>query len=150
MTWFFLGAVTVFIAAVLVFARFRRVPSEAGAYASKKPLSDPEQTLYWRLREAMPECVILSQVSFSRFIKPGVTVASRRRLFNQIAQKTVDFLVCLPDFTLVAAVELDDGTHQRTRDAHRDSILRSADVPLVRLHVRDIPSVEQLRAMFLK
>lgn len=73
-----------------------------------------------------------------------------KTLFNQIAQKSVDFLVCLPDFTLVAAVELDDATHQRTRDARREAILESADVPLVRLHVRDIPSVEQLRAMFIK
>src|SRR5688500_5075902 len=69
MTWFFFAAVVVLIAAFIPFARFRRPHPQIEAYASQRPLSDPEQTLFWRLREAMPECVVLSQVSFSRFIK---------------------------------------------------------------------------------
>lgn len=121
----------------------------AGSYRAAIPLSEPEQTLYWRLREAMPECVVLCQVSFSRFLEPhGAPPAARQALFNRIAQKSADFLVCLPDFTVVAAVELDDGTHRRMKDARRDSILQSAGLPVVRMHVRDIPSVERLRAMF--
>jgi uncharacterized protein DUF2726 len=128
-----------------------RVRSAAivNSYRLKKPLSEPEQTLYWRLREAMPECVVLSQISFSRFLEP-TSAGARRALFNQIAQKSVDFLVCLPDFTIVAAVELDDGTHGRSKDVQRDAIFESAGLPVVRLHVRNIPAVEELKALFMR
>ena len=34
----------------------------------RKPLSDPEQVLYFRLREAFPECIVLAQVEISRVI----------------------------------------------------------------------------------
>ena len=135
----------------VVMAAGRRSSSAPGTYEARKPLTEPEQVLYWRLREAMPECVILSQVSFSRFLGPaGADAKMRRSLFASISQKTVDFLVCLPDFTLVAAVELDDGTHDRARDARRDAILGSAGVHVVRLSVRDIPSADYLRSIFLK
>jgi hypothetical protein len=121
-------------------------------YGQTRPLTDPEQVLYWRLVEALPECVILAQVSFSRFMKPtppeGVLEARQyRALFFRISQKTVDFLVCLKDFTVVAAVELDDSTHADV-DLRREQLLQSAGIPLVRLRVDHIPTVERLREMF--
>jgi very-short-patch-repair endonuclease len=53
-------------------------------------------------------------------------------------------------FTVVAAIELDDSTHQGAKDAQRDSIFESARLPLVRLHVRNIPAVEELKALFTR
>lgn len=119
-------------------------------FQANKPLSEPEQVLYWRLSEAMPDCVVLCQVSLSRFLTPGGAPNQRRALFNRIAQKSVDFLVCLRDFTIVAAVELDDGTHQDEKDARRDSLFESASLPLVRVNVKAIPAVDELRALFVK
>jgi hypothetical protein len=121
----------------------------ANSYRANKPLSEPEQVLYWRLREAMPECVVLSQVSLSRFLEPNNSGAMRA-LLNRIAQKSVDFLVCLPDFTVVAAVELDDSTHHGAKDTQRDSIFKSAGLPVVRLHVRNIPAIEDLKSLFTR
>lgn len=121
-------------------------------YRQKKPLSDVEQILYWRLVEALPECVILSQVTFSRFMRPNFV---GRRAFgeymaaqNKIAQKSIDFLVCLKDFTVVAAVELDDASHLTAQDDARDRLLESAGIAVLRMHVRDIPSAERIRALF--
>jgi len=99
----------------------------------------------------MPECIVLCQVSFSRFLEAySPRGKGQRSLFNRIAQKSVDFLVCLPDFTIIAAVELDDGSHKRGKDARRDSIFASAKLPLVRLHVRELPAVAELRALFTR
>ena len=150
---------TIFVLALLVFLilvafaiyrQWSRKPT-LDVYEAIKPLSDPEQTLYWRLKEAMPECVILGQVSFSRFLRPKAEARrGRRALFLRISQKTVDFLVCLPDFTVVAAIELDDSRHSKVKDMQRDAILRSAGVPVVRLNVASIPSAEELRAAFTK
>ena len=52
--------------------------------------------------------------------------------------------------TIVAALELDDGTHRNEKDARRDAIFNSAKVPVVRVHVRNIPSVDELRVLFTK
>jgi hypothetical protein len=123
-------------------------------YVQCRPLSEPEQVLYWRLVEALPECVVLPQVSFSRFMKPApdVKLFSReyRALYARISQKSVDFLVCLRDFTMVAAIELDDSTSDVPRDARGDVILKAAGVVPLRVDVQDMPSVEALRAMFTK
>lgn len=110
-----------------------------------------EQVLYWRLIEALPECVILPQVTFSRFLRPagrGLGMAHRRALQNQVAQKTVDYLVCLKDFTVVAAVELDDRSHSTDRDRRRDELLLVANIPVIRASVKDMPSVDWLRDRF--
>ena len=123
-----------------------------GRYKSVKPLTVPEQTLYWRLSEALPECVILSQVTFSRFMATDTngrtSFGDRMTLHNRISQKSIDFLVCLKDFTVVAAVELDDSSHRFERDAARDQLLESAGIEVLRVHVRDIPSAARLREIF--
>ena len=128
-------------------------PGDTRLYAQARPLTEPEQTLYWRLVEALPECVILAQVSFSRFMKPtppegALEARQYRALYARISQKTIDFLVCLKDFTVVAAVELDDSTHEKERDVRRDELLKSAGITPLHLKVEHIPSVEALREMF--
>jgi len=151
MGWLLLLPLVIGLAVALGIALRHLHSAPHGGYRAKKPLSEPEQVLFWRLREAMPECVVLSQVSFSRFIEPiAASVGVRQGLFNKVSRKTVDFIICLPDFTLVAAVELDDRSHQPARDNERDGILKSAGVPILRMNVREIPSVEQLKAMFTK
>jgi hypothetical protein len=144
--------VVVLVAVVLGVAK-KRLPKQLpiGKYRVGKPLSSPEQVLYWRLKEAMPECVVLGQVSFSRFMQPDASSQSvRRGLFNAISQKTTDFLVCLPDFTVVAAVELDDRSHVAEKDVRRDAIFESAGIPIVRVRADDIPSSDELRAVFIR
>jgi hypothetical protein len=150
MIWaLFLFVVFVVVGTLLqLLVRGGRAGRATDAYRSNKPLSEPEQTLYWRLREAVPECVVLSQVTFSRFMTPDVRGrAQRRALFNRISSKSADFLVCLKDFTLVAAIELDDRSHSRDRDTRRDEILASAGIPVLRFNVKEMPSVERLRTL---
>jgi hypothetical protein len=123
-------------------------------YQQVRPLSDPEQSFYWRLVEALPECVVLSQVTFSRFMKPdtgGVAPAREyRALRNRISQKTIDFLICLKDFTVVAAIELDDSSHIEASDHARDALLRAAGITVLRFPSRDMPSVARLRELFTR
>ncbi|HET7730146.1 MAG TPA: DUF2726 domain-containing protein [Usitatibacter sp.] len=145
--------VAVLVAASL-FA-FWRLSGRGGArlrYQQIRPLSPPEQALYWRLVEALPECVILSQVTFSRFMKPDTGGLAPRReyqaLRNRVSQKTADFLVCLKDFTVVAAIELDDSSHVESLDRQRDELLRAAGIAVLRVPSRDMPSVARLRELF--
>lgn len=119
------------------------------AFFGKKPLTEPEQILYFRIREAVPECIVLAQVALPALV--GIRSGNDyRAAFNRIAAKYVDFVVCLPDFTVVAAIELDDKSHtspDRVRaDTNKETAMRLAGHPLLRFKVRKMPTVEELRA----
>src|SRR3954467_976649 len=81
-------------------------------FYAKRVLSQPEQVLYHRLTSALPECIVLAQVQLSRIL--GVKSGFNFHLWNnRINRMSLDFVVCLKDSTVVAAVELDDRTHER-------------------------------------
>ena len=156
MTWILVAGAIAAIAVLAVLLTIKRQRPAGGdtalRYRQVKPLTGPEQTLYWRLREALPECVVLSQVTFSRFMKPDTgglaPMPVYRALQNRISQKTLDFLVCLPDFTVVAAVELDDRSHRGDADRQRDELLNAANITVIRVSVDDIPSAQRIREAF--
>jgi very-short-patch-repair endonuclease len=95
--------------------------------------------------------MVLAQVQRSRFlqVKKGVP---RTAWQNRISQKSVDFVVCLKDSTVVAVVELDDSTHdhgsRRKADADKDKALTSANVQIVRWTSKALPDESAIRAAF--
>src|SRR5437868_1500349 len=98
-------------AAALLFAlRGRKTVADAFPFDQVRPLTEREQVLYWRLRKVLPDQVVLAQVAMSRIlrVRRGYNV---RAWMNRVDRMTVDFVVCLQDSTIVAAVELDDASH---------------------------------------
>jgi len=65
--------------------------------------------------------------------------------------KSVDFLICRKDCSILAAVELQDATHnrpdRRKSDSFKRAALQSASLVLIEYHVRDLPSVDEIRQM---
>ncbi len=122
-------------------------------FYAKKPLSDPEQVLYHRLVKAMPECMVLAQVQLSRIldVKKGFNFSEWH---NRINRMSVDFLVCLKDSSIVAAIELDDGSHKswsrREADAKKQKALESAGISLIRWQTVSLPDEAAIRAAFTK
>ena len=114
---------------------------------SRPILTAPEQVLFFRLRSAFPEYVILRQVALSQLLEvrkgPG-----RQAVFNRISQLVADFVVCRPDFNAVAVIELDDRSHERPQraaaDGRKSAALAAAGVPLLRFNVKAIPSEGEL------
>lgn len=135
----------------------RRASSGTGdapwPFYAKKPLSQPEQVLYHRLVAAMPECIVLAQVQLSQVlgVKKGFNFHEWN---NRINRMSLDFLVCLKDSTIVAAVELDDKTHERASrveaDAKKEKALSAAGVALVRWNVSALPDENAIRVAFAK
>jgi|SRR5450631_1829699 hypothetical protein len=105
--------------------------------ATKPLLSRPEQLLYARLVRAFPGHVILAHVAFSRFL-------------------VANFVVCRPDFTALAAVELDEPT-TKSSDAQRcamrhkyrrkDLQLQAAGVKVIRVAAQDLPDERALKSL---
>lgn len=137
-------------AALIAAWRRRQGEPDAFPFVSRRPLTARELVLYERLTKALPQVLVLPQVALSRFldVKPGFNAVAWN---NRINRMTVDFLVCLPDATIVAAIELDDRSHDtpaRIRsDAKKSKALASANVKILRY--RDLPTEEVIRGDFL-
>lgn len=152
-----LALVVLVLLVVAVVVLKRRASSGAGdapwPFYAKKPLSPPEQVLYHRLVAAMPDCIVLAQVQLSRVlgVKKGFNF---REWNNRIDRMSLDFVVCLKDSTIVAAVELDDKTHERASrveaDAKKEKALSAAGVALVRWNVSALPDENAIRLAFAK
>lgn len=145
---FLLAAIAI---AVLFVARAPRKPSTEFPFEQCRPLTEREQVLYWRLRKVMPDLIVLAQVAVSRIVRvrKGHDI---RAWMNRVDRLTVDFVVCLPDATIVAAVELDDASHgspvQIRRDDKKNLAMQAAGIKLLRF--ANVPDEEQLRKAFLE
>jgi hypothetical protein len=117
---------------------------------ARRLLSQPEQVLYGRLVEALPGKLIFSQVQLTRILEVK-NVPNRLVWLNRINRLSVDFVVCHPDSSVVAAIELDDSSHARparqSADTRKAEALAAAGVRLVRLHVKNLPSVKDVREL---
>lgn len=117
-------------------------------YYAKKPLSQPEQVLYHRLVDALPEHIILAQVQLSRVlgIKKGFNFGEWN---NRINRMSLDFVVCRKDSSIIAAIELDDKTHEqesrKEADSKKNKALESANIRLIRWKVDAIPDQETIQ-----
>ena len=145
------------VVAVVIVVAYLKVNAQSGLsdriwpFYAKKPLSQPEQVLYFRLVQALPDHIILAQVQLSRLL--GVKKGYNYRSWsNRIDRMSVDFVVCSKDSSIVAVIELDDATHQRkdrqTADAKKDKALGSADVRVVRWQAKMLPDMATIKASF--
>jgi len=115
-------------------------------------LSDPERLLYGRLVRALPGHIVLAKVAMSQlldFEEPASGKSPSRA--NQLRQWVADFVVCAPDFSAAAIIELDRRAQQReaqrTRDAWKSALLQAAGIRVFRVPVADIPHESDLKAL---
>ena len=116
----------------------------------KSPLlSVPEQVLYRRLIQALPQNIVFAQVQLLQVLrfKRGRYDAGIQNRFSQLS---LDFLILKPDMAILAAIELDDSSHARAhrRDAdfRKKRALDSAGIPLIRWTTARLPEVDAIRA----
>jgi hypothetical protein len=138
------------VLALVVAKRLGLVGGTSGTWPFyvKKPLSQPEQVLYHRLIRALPEHIVLAQVQVSRVL--GVKKGSNFHEWNnRINRLSYDFVVCSKDSRVVAAIELDDKSHESTSRARTDEKKNKASADaglrLVRWQVASLPSEQAIR-----
>jgi hypothetical protein len=140
-------AVILFVVAlVVVLAILRRNRSAAGPspwpFYLKRLLTQPEQVLYHRLVKSLPNHVVLAQVQMSRVL--GVKKGFRFHEWNnRINRMSYDFVICDKSATVIAAIELDDKSHESERriesDAKKSKATTDAGLRLIRWHVKSLP-----------
>ncbi len=126
--------------------------TEAWPFYAKRPLSNPEQALYFRLVEALPDHLVLAQVQLSRFL--GVKQGHDHQAWmNRINRMSADFVVCAKDASVLAVIELDDASHERavrqSADARKESALKAAGIRLIRWRATALPDVATIKSTLL-
>jgi very-short-patch-repair endonuclease len=119
------------------------------AGSSEKPrrrwvLTKNEAAMYHRLMQALPDKVILAQVSFGALL-----TARSKGARNRFDRKMADFVVCDKALQVLAIIELDDISHRgkEGRDAARDKLLLDAGYRVIRYP--RIPNAEKVQADFV-
>ena len=143
------------VVAALIYLKRRgvlgHVSSGPWPFYIKRPLTQPEQVLYHRLIKALPEHIVLAQVQVSRIL--GVKKGSNFHEWNnRVNRLSYDFVVCFKDSTVVAAIELDDKSHETTvrskTDDKKNKATADAGLRLIRWNVKSLPDEATIHSEF--
>ena len=132
---------------------FRYAPDEEWPFEQRRLITDTEMILFERLRDALPEHYIFTQVQLSQLvrIKKG---HSFRKWFSRISGMSVDFVVTDRSLKTIAAIELDDKSHYDNNERHsadlkKDKVITSAGIKIIRWRCEVMPSAMQIRLAIL-
>lgn len=130
-------AVAVSIAAAVLKGPRRRA---SGDIRAKKLLTEREQPMFFRLQQAFPNDVVLSQVAFSALLT--AKDQPTKSMFNR---RVADFVVATKAFEVLAVIELDDSSHRgrEVQDSKRDSLLERAGYRVLRF--KNVPNVDEVQ-----
>lgn len=146
----FLAAIILLVAGYYAWKKFRKTGDAEHTLpflAKQSLLSEPEQDLYWRLLAALPGLIVLGQVALNRVIQLERSVAKDWRWRRRLDGRSLDFVICRKDGTVVAAIELDISSHRnRSRsESAKNRILDAAGIPLLRWSANSLPSLEEIK-----
>lgn len=146
-------AIVITIVFLLKIITINKSRKEIWPFYAKKILTQPEQVLYFRLIQSLPDYIIFAQVQLSQIL--GIKKGNKYQSWlNRINRMSVDFVVCNKDSSIVAVIELDDTTHlwesRKKVDAKKDKALKSANVRVIRWQAKDMPSFETIQSSFEK
>jgi hypothetical protein len=114
-------------------------------------LSAAENSFFQTLKIAAPDgCCVMAKVRIADILRV-TTKEKRQSHFNRISAKHVDFLVCSEaDMRPLAAIELNDKSHERESRKKRDDFVRralsQAGLPLIEVPAARAYTVEELRS----
>jgi len=125
-----------------------RANSAVWPFYARRLMSQPEQVLYHRLVRALPDYIVLAQVQVSRVL--GVRRGFKFHEWNnRINRLSYDFVICSKDSSVLAAIELDDKSHDtesRDRtDSKKDKATQDAGIRIIRWRVSAMPSETAIR-----
>ena len=135
-------------------SRQKTAQSVAAAYEAIPALLTPaERSFFGVLQQAVAsEYQVFAKVRLADIVRPvrNPSRSGRQSALNRITGKHVDFVLCdTSRLSVVAAIELDDRTHERfergVRDGLVDSALADACIPILRVPAKQAYSPAQIR-----
>ena len=137
---FFVVAIAIIFIVTSLVNEKRKKPAGPLTLKRKQLLTNREQQMFSVLSSALPECVVLAQVSFSALV-----TAEGWQSRNRFNRKVADFVLCSKQMNVIAVIELDDRSHigREFFDRERDNMLKQAGYTTIRYH--SVPPAEVIR-----
>ena len=136
---------------VRVHARDKGPDNSRREFLPKNLVTANEQEFFGRLRQALPDYNVLTQVAMGALLAtaPSANGRDHLRARAKFSQKIVDYVVCSSDMKVVCLIELDDRTHNAARDSTRDAMTAQAGYRTVRFESRNKPDASEIRRQVL-
>lgn len=119
--------------------------------AKERLLSKPENLFRNILKTGLPGHEIFANVRLADIVKVQHKHRRNKWLFWNIAQYHIDFLVCDKETNIIAAIELDDPSHDtddgERRDAKKDECLNAVGIKLIRIRIENMPKHTEIKNM---
>lgn len=114
---------------------------------SRPVFSSVERQLLQRLREALPQHVILAKLPLVRFCQP-LDPDQIRQWYDIIGNAYVTFAVCAPNGRVLMAIDLEhDRPASRRLEKVKTSVLAACRIRLVRTRADNLPTVAEIKLM---
>jgi len=143
---FVIALIIIIAIAILMLDRLKGGKSEPSfPYIQKKSLLSPaERSFFGVLKSATDgQLEIFCQVRLADIIglKKGLEKSERQSAFNKIKAKHIDFVLCAPsDLKILAAIELDDKSHNQKKRMERDGfindVFKEVGISLIRFKAK--------------
>lgn len=155
--WYLAAAVSaVFLFLLWLVRRNRSSPFTDGRalpYRRRALMSPVELSAYALLLDALPDYMVFAQIQASRVLD----IPPRRDhyyWFNFVSRLSYDFVVCRTDGTPLAAIEIDDASHERAdrqeADHRKDKATSAAGIAMIRWRVGKLPNAAQIQKQIRK
>lgn len=147
--------VVIFFLLVLVASAIKKLGVKGYGYRMRGPLFTPaERSFLTVLDQAVSEKYrVFGKVRVADILNPakGMNRKNWQIAFNKISAKHFDYILCSKDnLSVIAAIELDDKSHQSARAKTRDALLEvacnTAGLPLVRFQAKSGYQVQSVRS----
>ena len=136
--FFILIGVIVFIMLFNALKKYKKKKNQI--YFARPVMTEYEKKLFVRLKAALPEYHVLSQVAFSALI-----TSNDFKIRSKFNRKVTDFVLIDDDGDVIAIIELDDRSHltKVEEDKFRDLMLTQAGYKVVRF--TKLPTLKEIR-----
>jgi Protein of unknown function (DUF2726) len=127
------------------------LPQAPWPVVARNLLTEREQSFYQRLLSVYPGHKLFVQVALSQLIDVDRSHPESESIRARYKQLVADFVLCRPDLSVIAIIELDDRSHERAdrqrADSRKNKALADAGLRLVRIPAGALPSEERLRTI---
>lgn len=106
-------------------------------------LTIKEQSFFAKLRKALPDCIVLTQVALSAILSTSGQVTR-----NKLSRCRADFVILDKDLKILAIIELEDPNQKglENKNFDRNAMCLEADYRIV--HYEHPPDIEQIQRDF--
>ncbi len=136
--------------ALLVMVIFLLLQKKAPSYLPLEIMTANEQEFFGRMSRALGrDYYIFPQVAMSALIRPKESYEKNKPAYWKISKKRIDYAIYNQSMTLLCLVELDDKSHNVSRDRERDSWTASAGIRTIRWQSHTRPNEQTIRSTIL-